>query len=123
MKMLTGRNIIAVAGSMMVMSAMCCAADAQSLPTRLGDITQPEATPIPLTPRSHALPITPAEEAEGGIVWGPGREVQAGMRIRLRVRGEQPGQFLFDVFLRNKTDRPLTVECPGNPGDAAEARS
>jgi hypothetical protein len=127
MKMLTGRNIVAVAGSMMVMSALYCGADGQSfqgnqsLPTRLGDITQPEAVPIPLTPRHHALPITPVEKAEGGIIWGAGREVQAGLRIRLRVRGEQPGQFLFDVFLRNKTDRPLTVKCPWSSGPSEPA--
>jgi hypothetical protein len=117
--MKTGKSVIAIAASMMVLSALRCSAQGQDLPTKLGDITQPEATPIPLTPRRHALPITQAENAEGGIVWGSGHEVQSGLRARLWTDGKNVGRFIFDVYLRNKTDRSLTVECPGNAGTSA----
>ena len=74
---------------------------------------------------SGKQPAAPAATQHGGasvsvaapfqepadIVWGPGREVQAGLRVRLWATDQHAGRFIFDVYVRNRTKRTLNVNC------------
>ncbi len=63
--------------------------------------------------RGNALePAAAASQEPDGIAWGPGREVQAGVRSRLWAAPQHMARFVFDVYLRNRTKRTLTVTCP-----------
>ena len=79
-------------------------------------------TPANQAPAAHAnthrdeAPM--AALAPAGIAWGPGHEVQAGMRLELWPGNpklqeiEQPaGRFVFGLYMRNLTDRKVTVNC------------
>ncbi|MCW3054021.1 MAG: hypothetical protein JWN14_3191 [Chthonomonadales bacterium] len=68
----------------------------------------------------------PAQE-QAGVAWGPGREVQAGLAMTNRYGGadQHTGLYVFSVYLRNRTNRILNVNCPGFdgltvPGDDTE---
>jgi hypothetical protein len=110
--MVARQNIIAVVGSILLMFVTVAAADAQTQTDPLGLLNQRDTAQIPLLLSHEAGPITPAEEADGGIIWGPRSDVRAGLRVRLSTRGEHGAQFIFDVYLQNYTDRSLTVDCP-----------
>jgi len=78
----------------------------------------PPASPIPQQPSESPLPGIPASQAPAGMVWGPGREVQAGLMLLSRYGGpdQHTGRYVFAVYVRNRTNRTLTVSCPGFGG-------
>lgn len=78
--------------------------------------SQPPAAPTTLQRGDASPPAAAPSQEPADIVWGPGREVQAGLRVRLWATDQHAGRFIFDVFLRNRTKHTLNVTCPSYPG-------
>ena len=79
---------------------------------------QSPASQAPATTQRDAalLPGMAASDVPNDIAWGPGREVQAGVRGRPWATNQHAGLFTFDVYIRNRTNHVLTVSCPSYSG-------
>jgi hypothetical protein len=64
------------------------------------------------------LPALAAADVPKDIAWGPGLEVQAGVRMANRYghQDQHTGLYVFAVYVRNLTKRTLTVACPSFSG-------
>ncbi len=84
----TRTNLLFALGLTLLGVAMGSPASAQdwpnvaNLPAGAGNVNKLDPTPISLTPKKSAMPITRAEEALGSIMWGSGPEIRAGVRVQ-----------------------------------------
>ncbi len=64
------------------------------------------------------LPALAPADVPKDIAWGKGREIQAGLRLSWRYghADQHTGLYVFAVYVRNVTQRTLTVSGPGFPG-------
>jgi beta-lactamase regulating signal transducer with metallopeptidase domain len=102
--------------------------DGGQAPTSSEDASsQTPAAPatVPHGNASRSVAAPPQEPA--GIVWGPGREVQAGLALTSRYGSadQHTGLYVFGVYLRNRTSHTLNINCQSYdgltvPGDNTE---
>jgi beta-lactamase regulating signal transducer with metallopeptidase domain len=86
-------------------------------PVSGGARSQPPAAASATTRRGDAAVSVAVPSPEpADIAWGPGRDVQAGVRVRLWATGQHAARFVFDIYLRNRTKHTLNVTCPSFVG-------
>jgi len=102
--------------SLMIMFVGGAVAHAQTQTDPLGILNQRDTAQIPLLPNPQAPRVTQSEMEFADVAWGPGREIQAGLRVRMSGGAKHNGLFIFEVCLRNRTNRTVSVQCPSYPG-------
>ncbi len=109
--MLSKRALNATVGTMTTMAACAIA-------TCVGGQApiKPSAASATLHRSDASASVAAATQESADVVWGPGRAVQAGLRVRLWAGDQHASRFIFDVYLRNRTKHTLTVNCQSFSG-------
>lgn len=107
---------ILVPTTAVVAFVLAASAGGQPPASGTGAASQAPTAPATIHREDVAIRVTSASVEPADIAWGPGREVQAGLRVRLWAGSQHASRFIFDVYIRNRTDHMLNVTCPSFAG-------
>lgn len=112
------RTLSALVLSTTPLAAFALVARSSGQPPARGAVapSQPPAVAATLQRGEEASPVAVPFQEPSDIAWGAGREVQAGLRVRLWATSQHAARFIFDVYLRNPTKHTLHVTCPSFAG-------